>query len=434
MFKRLATRTPLSCLAALVAAFAISFSAHSEIKVLDSVAAVVDDDVVMLSELNERVDTIIARINQSGTEAPPREVLLPQVLERLIQERIQVAMAMRARIRISDEELNQAVARIAGQQNMTTEQFVEAARRDGMPIHMIKEQIMMEMMISQVQQSQVNNRIFISEQEIDNFLVSEEAQMWSSPEVLLGHILLPLSAGASQEEFEETQARANTIIAQLRDGADFRQMAITYSGDQSALSGGDLGWRRTSQLPEVFIPVVSRLETDDVSETIRSDAGIHILKLYERRGAEKQLINQNFVRHILLKPNEIRDDEVTRQEILKIAEQIRAGADFATMAREHSEDIGSALSGGELGWSLPGRFVPQFEAVMNDIAINEVSEPFRSQFGWHILEVTERRNQDFSDEIKRAQAENILRQRKFDEELQIWLQEIRDKAYVEIKI
>jgi len=434
MLKQSITRTTLSCLAAFIATLGISLSAHSEIKVLDSVAAVVDDDVVMLSELNERVDTIITRISQSGTEPPPREVLVPQVLERLIQERIQVAMAMRARIRISDEELNQAVARIARQQNMTTEQFVEAARRDGMPIHMIKEQIMMEMMIAQVQQSQVNSRIFVSEQEITNFLASEEAQMWSSPEVLLGHILLPLSAGASQEEFEATQAKASTIVAQLREGADFRQMAMTYSGDQAALSGGDLGWRHTSQLPEVFIPVVSRLEVGEVSDSIRSDAGIHILKLYERRGAEKQLINQNFVRHILLKPNEIRDDEMTRQEIEKIAEQIRAGADFAEMAREHSEDIGSALSGGELGWSLPGRFVPQFEAVMNEIPLNEISEPFRSQFGWHILQVTERRNQDFSDEIKRAQAENILRQRKFDEELQIWLQEIRDKAYVEIKI
>jgi peptidyl-prolyl cis-trans isomerase SurA len=279
MFKRLVTRTSLSCIAALVTAIAISLPVRSEIRVLDSVAAVVDDDVVMLSELNERVDTIIARISQSGTEAPPREVLVPQVLERLIQERIQVAMALRARIRISDEELNQAVARIASQQGMSTEQFIEAARKDGMPIHMIKEQIMMEMMISQVQQSQVNNRIFISQQEINNFLASEEAQMWSSPEVQLGHILLPLSAAASQEEIEETQAKARTIIEQLRDGADFRQMAITYSGDQSALNGGDIGWRNTSQLPEVFISVVGRLEAGEVSDSIRSDAGIHILKL-----------------------------------------------------------------------------------------------------------------------------------------------------------
>jgi len=428
------TRTTLSCVAALIATLTFTLPAQAEIRLLDSVAAVVDDDVVMNSELNERVDTIITRITQSGTEPPPREVLVSQVLERLILERIQVAMGVRARIRISDEELNQAIARIAQQQGMSTEQFIEQARKEGMPIHMIKEQIMMEMMVSQVQQAQVNNRIFISQQEIDNFLASEEAQMWTSPEVELGHILLPLSPSASQQEIDETQAKARTIIEQLSEGADFRQMAITYSGDQSALSGGDIGSRRTSQLPEVFIPVVGRMEVGDVSDTIRSDAGIHILKLYDRKGAEKQLITQNFVRHILLKPNEIRDDQLTLAEIQKIAEEVRNGANFAEMAREHSEDIGSALNGGELGWSLPGRFVPQFESVMNDIPLNAVSEPFRSQFGWHILQVTERRNQDFSDEIKRAQAENILRQRKFDEELQIWLQEIRDKAYVEIKI
>lgn len=419
---------------AAIAALMLALPSQAQVRMLDKVAAVVDNDVVMMSELNERVETIMARIRQSGTEPPPREVLVPQVLDRLIQERIQVAMALRAGIRISDEELNQAVARIAQQQGMSAEEFVEKARNDGMPIHMIKEQIMMEMMIAEVQKNQVNSRIFISEQEIDNFLASEEAQMWSSPEVNLGHILLPLSPAAGADEVAETQAKAQNIIDQLKSGADFRQLAITHSGDQSALQGGDLGWRRTSQLPEIFIPVVRELEQGELSTAIRSDAGIHILKLYERRGSQKQLITQNFVRHILLKPNEIRDDEVTRQELQKIADKIRAGADFAEMARQHSEDLGSALNGGELGWSVPGRFVPKFEEVMNSTPLNAVSEPFRSQFGWHILQVTERRNQDFSKEIKRAQAETILRQRKFDEELQLWLQEIRDRAYVEIKI
>ncbi|MCK9504793.1 MAG: peptidylprolyl isomerase [Porticoccaceae bacterium] len=411
-----------------------SLSIQAEIRLLDSVAAVVDNDVVMTSELNERVDTIYARIQQSGTEPPPREALVPQVLDRLILERIQIAMALRAGLKISDAELNQAVARIAQQQGLSAEQFVEEARKNGLPIHVIKEQMMMEMMLSQVQESQVNRRIVITEQEIDNLLTSKEGQVWNSPEVELGHILLPLSAAASPEEIGSVNAKASTILEQLDGGADFRQMAITYSGDQTALQGGDIGWRRTAQLPEVFIPIVNELEPGQVSQPIRSDAGIHILKLYDRRGADKKLITQHFARHILLKPNEIRGEDDTRAELEKIADKIRDGADFAEMAREHSEDIGSALSGGELGWSVPGRFVPQFEAVMNDISLKVVSDPFRSQFGWHILQVTERRNQDFSDEIKRGQAENILRQRKFDEELQVWLQEIRDNAYVEIKI
>lgn len=406
----------------------------AEIRLLDTVAAVVDNDVVMVSELNERVETIYTRIQQSGTQPPPKETLVSQVLDRLILERIQIAMALRAGLKISDAELNQTMARVAQQQGMTPDQFVEQARQNGLPIHMIKEQMMMELMITQVQENQVNRRIQITDQEIDNFLASEEAQMWSSPEVQIGHILLPLSSAASQEEVDGALARANDIIQQLQGGADFRQMAISYSGDQSALQGGDLGVRRTSQLPEVFIPVVSTMQPGDVSQPTRSDAGFHIIKLYDRRGGEKQMISQSFARHILLKPNEIRTDEVTRVELQKIADDIRAGADFAEMARQHSEDIGSALSGGELGWSVPGRFVPQFEEVMNGLPLKSVSDPFRTQFGWHIMQVTERRNQDFSEEIKRAQAENILRKRKFDEELQIWLQEIRDKAYVEIKI
>lgn len=406
---------------------------YAEVRLMDSIAAVVDDDVVMTSELNERVDAIYARIQQSGTEPPSREVLRPQVLERLIQERIQLDMAARAGIRISEDELNQAIARIAQQQGLSAEQFLSKAQQSGLSIDLLKDQLRDEMMINQVQQAQVNRRIQITDQEIDNFLVSEEGQVWTSPEVLLGHILLPLSPAASPEEIEATTTKANDILSKIREGADFRQMAITYSGDQSALQGGDLGWRRTSQLPEVFIPVVNALQPGEVSSPIRSDAGLHLLKLYDRRGAEKQVITQSFVRHILLKPNQIRDDETTRQELEKIAEEIRNGADFGEMARQYSEDIGSALSGGELGWSFPGKFVPQFEKVLEETPLNAVSEPFRTQFGWHILQVTERRNQDFSNEIKRSQAENILRQRKFEEELQLWLQEIRDKAYVEIK-
>ncbi len=433
MFKNSLNHAFVRCCITLAAAL-LALPALAEIRLLDSVVAVVDNDVVMASELNERVETIHARIKQSGTEPPPREVLAPQVLDRLIQERIQIAMALRGGIRISDSELNQAVARIARQQGMTTDDFIAQAAQEGMSIEVIKEQMMMEMMINQVQEAQVNRRIVVTDQEIDNFLASEEAQVWNSPEVALGHILIPLSPAASAEEIAATQARVEGLLAELRDGADFRQLAIANSADQSALQGGDLGWRRSTQLPEVFVPVVRELQPGDVSAPIRSDAGFHLLKLYDRRGAEKQVITQSFVRHILLKPNEIRDDEVSRIELEKIAEQIRNGADFAEMARQHSEDIGSALSGGELGWSLPGKFVPQFEEVLNNMPLNIVSDPFRTQFGWHILQVTERRNQDFSEDIKRAQAENILRQRKFDEELQLWLQEIRDKAYVEIKL
>ncbi len=389
-----------------------------------------------MSELNERVDSILKRIEMSGREPPPREKLVPQVLDRLILERIQVSMALRAGMRVSDSELNQAVSRVAQERGMTAEQFVQQASQEGLPISTIKEQMMMEMMISRVQQSQVNRRISITEQEIDNFLESEEGKSQTSPEVNLGHILLSLSPAASEQKVKETLATARDIRRKVREGeADFRNMAITHSADQTALQGGDLGWRRSSQLPEVFIPVVEQMQPGEVSEPVRSDAGIHLLKLYERRGGDKQMITQSKVRHILLKPNELRDGQAARRELSRIAEQIRNGeATFAEMAKEHSEDIGSALSGGDLGWSVPGKFVPAFEKTMDATEVGEISEPFKSQFGWHLLQVTERRDQDFSEDIRRARAEQILRKRKFEEELQVWLQEIRDRAYVDIKI
>jgi len=227
--------------------------------------------------------------------------------------------------------------------------------------------------------------------------------------------------------------QALNILGQSRNGTDFRQLAITHSSDQTALDGGDLGWRKLAQLPEVFIKALEQLDVGEVSSPIRSDAGYHLLKLYERRGGGEQLVEQHFVRHILVTPNQIRDSDSTVDLLEKLRARAEDGEEFATLAKEYSEDSGSALSGGELGWSTPGMFVPEFEDIMHSIALNEISIPFRSQFGWHILQVTERRRQDFSQEIMRNKAQNLLRQRKYEEELQVWLQEIRDEAFIEIK-
>jgi len=386
-------------------------AALGQVQLLDSIAAIVDNDVVMTSELNDRVKAIYQRIEESGTEPPPTEVLVPQV------------MARRASVRISDEELNSAITSIAAGQNMTTEQFLSDIEKEGLSIADLKEQLRTEMLVTRVQQAQVNRRIFISEQEIENFLASEEGRTWTSPDVNLGNILIPLSSAASREEVEAANEKAAMLIERLAQGEDFRSLAIAHSGDQSALQGGDLGWRKIAQLPEVLIPAVSELEPGQVTQPVRSNAGLHILKLYDKRGGDLQMIQQSKVRHILLKPNEIRNDEDTYTEIAAIADSIRSGKEtFADMAKAHSEDLGSALNGGDVGWSLPGKFVPEFDQVLNNVALNTVSEPFRTTFGWHILEVTER-----------SQAENILRQRKFDSELQIWLQEIRDEAFVDIK-
>ncbi len=420
-------------LALMSIALSFSLSISAQVTMLDRVVAIVDDDIVLDSELQQRMMTINEQIAQSGTQAPPQEIILQQVLERLISERLQLNMGYNAGIRITDEELNAAITRVAQSNGLTITQYITDIQSRGGTIAVVREEIRNEMVIRRVQQGKVMRRIRISEQELDNFLTSEEGRFLISPDVNIGQILLSVPTGSSKNDTDGILARAQKLQTDTANGTDFRQLAIANSADQSALQGGDLGWRKMAQLPGVFIDAVEQLELGQVSDPIRSDAGYHLLKLYERRGGGKQLIEQHFARHILLKPNQIRDEQATIAELNGLREQVLAGDAFAKLSKQLSEDPGSALKGGELGWSTPGMFVPEFEETMNSIALNEISAPFASQFGWHILQVTERRDQDFSSEILRNRAQNMLRERKYEEELQVWLQEIRDEAFIEIK-
>ena len=411
----------------------VSLQASAQIKVLDKIVAIVDDDVVLKSELDQRMDAIVAQLTQSGTQMPPEKILEQQVLERLISERLQLTMGYDSGVRISDEELNQAIARIAASNKISVAQYIEQVALQGSSISAMRGEIRNELTIMRVQQGKVMRRIRISEQELDNFLKSEEGRFVTSPDVNIGQILLSISSDSNRKSIDQVVGRADLLFNQIEQGADFRAIAIANSADQSALQGGDLGWRKMAQLPGVFIDAVEKLDIGEVSQPIRSAAGYHLIKLYERRGGEEQLVEQHFARHILIKPNQIRDQKTTINQLNELRKRSIAGEDFAILAKEFSEDPGSALSGGELGWSTPGMFVPEFEQTMSTIAVNDISEPFASQFGWHILQVTERRQQDFSSEILRNKAQSMLRQRKYEEELQVWLQEIRDEAFIEIK-
>lgn len=412
---------------------AFSITASAQLEILDKVVAVVDEDVVLESEVQRRLATIYNQIKQSGTQPPPQNILVQQVLERLISERLQLNMGYNAGIRITDTELNDAMARIATGNQLTMEQYIEQIHASGSTLANVRDEIRDEMILMRVQQGQVMRRIRISNQELDNFLNSEEGRFMTSPDVNVGHILLPVPSGKSSDEVNAILQRAQSLLSEAQNGTDFRQLAIANSADQTALQGGDLGWRKMAQLPGVFIEAVEKLDIGQISDPIRSDAGYHLIKLYERRGGGEQLIEQHFARHILIKPNEIRDEATAVSQLNELRERIKEGEDFALLAKEFSEDPGSALNGGELGWSTPGMFVPEFEQTMGSIELNEVSAPFLSQFGWHILQVTERRKQDFSENITRNRAQNLLRQRKYEEELQVWLQEIRDEAFVEVK-
>jgi len=411
----------------------VSLQASAQIKVLDKIVAIVDDDVVLKSELDQRMDAIVAQLTQSGTQMPPEKILEQQVLERLISERLQLTMGYDSGVRISDEELNQAIARVAASNKISVAQYIEQVTLQGSSISAMRGEIRNELTIMRVQQGKVMRRIRISEQELDNFLKSEEGRFVTSPDVNIGQILLSISSDSNRKSIDQVVGRADLLFNQIEQGADFRAIAIANSADQSALQGGDLGWRKMAQLPGVFIDAVEKLDAGEVSQPIRSAAGYHLIKLYERRGGEEQLVEQHFARHILIKPNQIRDQKTTINQLNELRKRSIAGEDFSILAKEFSEDPGSVLSGGELGWSTPGMFVPEFEQTMSTIAVNDISEPFASQFGWHILQVTERRQQDFSSEILRNKAQSMLRQRKYEEELQVWLQEIRDEAFIEIK-
>lgn len=401
---------------------------------LDRVVAIVDEDVVLESELNDRSQAVLQRLKGQYTQLPDEAVLRKQVLEQLIVERVQMGLAKRYEIKIEDEQIDQAIGRIRDKNKMSDVEFEADLKRQGLTMAGLRNQIHDELTISHLQQGVVSNRIKISPQEIDNFLASSDGKFATSPDFHIGHILIALPSSADAEVIAAAEQKAKDIYQKLQNGADFAQLAIANSNDQAALQGGDIGWRKLAQLPELFGNQLAGLKTGAVTAPFRSGAGFHILKNIEQRGGGQQLIEQTHARHILVKTSEIMDDNQAREKLLALKDRIEKGEDFAKLAKANSEDTGSMLSGGDLGWSSPGMFVAAFEEAMSNTPIGKVSRPFKSQFGWHILEVLERRKEDMSEQMKRNQAQNMIRSRRFDEEFQLWLTQIREEAFVEIKL
>lgn len=403
---------------------------------MDSIAVVVDQDVIMQSEVDVRLRNIKAQLAaQPNGKAPTDQVLTDQIIERLIIENLQLQVAERAGIRVSDEELNEALSGIAAQNQMDLNQFRQALAADGMGWAQMREQVRREFSISRVQQGMMKRRIDVSEQEIKNFLASEIGESVTSDQYRLGHILLAFPKGASASEIKDIKVRAMALVDDLAQGADFGSLAIEWSADQNALDGGDMGWRKPAQLPTIFSDLVGSMAVDELKGPIRSGRGFHLLKLLEKRGAETEgQIAQTRVRHVLVKPNEIRTDEESSDLATSLRAEILDGRPFEEVAKLYSDDAGSALSGGDLGWARKGVFVPQFEATIEASEEGDISKVIKTVHGYHFLEVTGRRVEDFSEQFKMGQAENYLRSQKFDEELDSWLREIRDKAFVEVKI
>lgn len=425
---------PLLLGALLLGNASIATSVSAEVRPLDRIVAIVDNDVIMQSQLDQRMEEVRQTIEKRGAQMPPTAEMEQQVLERLITENLQLQIGERSGIRISDEELNQAMGTIAQRNNMTLEQFRAALERDGLSLETAREQIRREMVISRVRQRRIAERVQVSNQEVQNFLASDLGKLQLSEEYRLANILIPVADSADSAAIQTAERTAKDTYQQLQNGADFAQLAVTRSASENALEGGDMGWRKAAQLPPPFDSQVREMSVGEVTQPVRTPPGFILLKVLDKRGGETQVRDEVHVRHILIKPSQIRSEEESRRLIERLRERILAGESFADLAKNFSEDPGSALNGGDLNWIDPSSLVPEFREVMANIPSGQLSEPFKTPYGWHILEVLGRRATDASEEFREQQALNLLRNRKYEEELQAWLRQIRDEAYVEIKI
>tara|TARA_B100000900_G_scaffold160802_1_gene136521 strand:- start:509 stop:1771 length:1263 start_codon:yes stop_codon:yes gene_type:complete len=414
--------------------FAFSLNIASKIELIDRVIAVVDSGVIMESQLNERVEEILMRLRSDRTELPPLNLLEEQVLDRLIIEEIQLQMADRAGIKISDSELNQTLSRVAAQNKLSLEEFRIKLESDGTSYRSFRDTIKKELILQRVQRGKVGAKIDISEQEIENFINSEEGKTQLAEQYNVQHILLSVKSGLKEEEINEIEKSALSLIERLKEGESFEKLAASYSSGQNALEGGFLGWRTSSELPSLFSGIVSNLKVGEIADPLRSGAGFHILKLTDKRGNTVKFLDQTLARHILVQPSEIRTENQAELLINDIYERLNEGEDFKQLARQYSEDPGSKMDGGDLGWSNPGDYDPAFEKTMNETQIGEMSKPIQSSFGWHIIEVLDRRNEDVSQEEQKNRAFRIIYDRKFEQELQSTLIELRAEAYVDIKL
>ena len=399
---------------------------------IDEAVALVDDDVVLRSELDRRLASVRKDLQARNVRLPADNVLRQQVLERLITDNVQLQMAKRAGVRVADQELAQIVANIAKENGLSPEQFRLKLASEGISYELFREDLRNEVLISRVRQGAVGRRIFISEQEVQAMMETIAAEGENRTEYHLGHILLPISESASTDDVRDVSARAQQLVEKLRAGADFAELAIANSAGQEALQGGDFGWKTANQLPSLFATAAKSLKPGEISEPLRSGSGLHILKLFDSRGNERVMVQQTKARHILVKPSTILTEEEAEQKIRELLTKLKAGADFAELAKQHSDDPGSANLGGDLGWANPGSFVPVFEQAMNELQPGQISEPFRSEFGWHVMQVLERRDDDQTEERKRQQAYRFLHSRKYDEEVEAWVREIRDQAFIKV--
>lgn len=408
--------------------------ARTPVVAVDRIVAVVNEEAITGSELQARMAFLERQMRTQGVTLPPRNVFERQVLERMITERAQLQFAAETGLRVDDVQLDRTLRRIAEENKLSMQQLRDTVEKDGMPFTRFREDVRNEIILARLRERDVDNKLAVSDAEIDQYLATQDAQAGKSTEYKVSHILLRVPEQASPEQIQALRRRAEEALAQLQAGQSFAQVAAAFSDAADALQGGDLGWRPAGRLPTAFVEVLGNMKPGDVSPVLRSPNGFHVLKLVDVRGADATaVITQTHARHILIKTSELVSENDARNRLVQLRERIENGASFADLARLHSED-GSAGNGGDLGWVSPGDTVPEFERAMDGLKPGQLSEPVKSPFGWHLIQVMERRTQDVTKDRQRLVARQAIRARKGDEAYQEWLRQLRDRAYVEVRL
>ena len=417
---------------------ALSFNQYSALAAnvvkMDRIVAVVDQTVITEQELESRITSLSAQLRKQGTELPEESILRKQILERLISDALQLQYAAQTGIKVDDIQLDKTIERIAEQNKMTIREFHDALNQDGISIRKFRADIRNEIIIARLREREVESRVNVSESEIDNYLTTQASSNQNQDEYDISHILIRVPEDAAPEDVQKAKTKVDEALAALDAGTNFAKVSASFSDAPNALEGGNIGWKSGSQVPTLFLDALKTMQKGDVSTALRSPNGFHILKVNDKRGGSSPLIiEQTHARHILIKLSEIMSEKDAKQKIDGIKERLDNGEKFEILARQFSED-GTASNGGDLGWVNPGDTVPQFEKAMNTLKQDEISEPVLSPFGWHVIQVIERRKQDMSKEAARLKARQEIRTRKADEAYQDWVRELRDRAFVELRL
>lgn len=422
----------VSRLAAIALALATAFSAHAA-KPIDRIVVVVNDSVILQSELEAAMEGARQQLSQRGVSDLPESQLRDQVLERLVLQKVQLGRARDAGIRVDDRELNDVIGGLAERNGMSLAEFARHLRREGQDYLAVREQIRNEIIAQRLRSRELEPRISVSEDDVDAYLARE--QDVGDTEVRLSHILVSLGDGASPDERQAARERAEELRRRIAEGEDFSTIAASHSDGQQALEGGDLGWRRLADLPPAFSEALKDTKDGELAPVIEAAGGFHVLRVEDRRGSsEQQMITEVKARHILVQPDELTREDQARAKIFDIARRLEEGADFAELARQHSDDPGSRNEGGELGWQSPGQMAEAFAQQLKQLEPGERSQPFRSELGWHIVEVQDRRRRDATEELRRQRARQAIGDRRMEEEYEIWLRRLRDEAYIEYRL